>query len=176
MTKNTPSGKRPVYKENEKPADRRNAFASRRFGGRLIGTFMADITRPAFKRKSPLLVRLVMDWDILVGPELAGRSVPRRLRPGVLSVGCAGPVAMEMRYAAPQILERINTACGLYGEYRLRELKLMQDVTISPPSLPQARPAPLSVTIEGLEEGPLREALERLGGHIAARRPASGRK
>lgn len=136
----------------------------------MIGALVPSVTKPAFKRKSPLFMRLILDWESIVGPSMAQQSEPCRLRPGVLTLRCSGPMAMEIQYAIPQLLERINTACGLRGEGAIQQIKLVQDRKIA-----AARPvtkkaaSPTSVTLPEMEEGPVRDALERLGGHIAAR-------
>lgn len=171
-------GRNPVVKTTQEGAGLQTTYKRekreyRRTGARMIGALLPGLTRAAFRKKSPLFIRLIMDWENFVGATLAQQSEPCRLRPGVLTVRCCGPVAVEIQYAAPRILESINTACGLEGETRLIQLKLVQDKTIhkeqsgSPPkSHKNIRP----VNVEGVEEGPLKEALARLGGQISARR------
>ncbi|WP_370517981.1 DciA family protein [Saccharibacter sp. 17.LH.SD] len=141
---------------------------SSRSGARMIGALIPALTRQAFRRKSPLFVRLVMDWEHIVGPHLAQQSEPCRLRPGVLTIRCSGPVAMEIQYGMPRIIEQINMACGLRGDAVIQQLKIIQDRTIMT-SLPKRRKlSSRPFIVSDMEEGPLREALERLGGHIAA--------
>lgn len=145
----------------------------RRSGARMIGALVPSLTRAAFRKKSPLFMRLIMDWENFVGPTLAQQSEPCRLRPGVLTVRCCGPVAVEIQYAAPRILGSINTACGLDGETRLTQLKLVQDKAIQKEQTlrpPKRRKNIAPAHVEGVEEGPLKEALARLGGQISARR------
>ena len=145
----------------------------RRGTARMIGAFLPSLTKPIFRKKSPLYVRLLMEWDTLVGPTLAEVSEPCRLRPGVLTIRCCGPAAVEMQYAAPRILANINTAYGLYGDEALQYIKLVQDrpVQRKPSRPPQkkwknAPPIPVS----GIEDDELKETLERLGGHIRAKK------
>lgn len=137
---------------------------------RLIGAFMPHLTAPAFKRTPPLLIRLVMDWESLAGPALGRQSIPRRLSAGVLTVSCCGPAAMELQYAAPQLVERLNTACGLWGENRLRQIKIVQDRFAATAPEPVRRRPGAPIVVAEVEEGPLRDALERLGGQIAVHR------
>lgn len=135
----------------------------------MIGALVPSVTKPAFERKSPLFIRLILDWENIVGPHIAQQSEPCRLRPGVLTIRCSGPIAMEIQYAIPRVLERINTACGLRGEQALQHIKLVQDRTVTPPSV-QKRPVSVPhVCVPDVDDGSLREALERLGGQIAAR-------
>lgn len=150
---------------------KRSAFQppSRTRKGMMIGALVPSVTKPAFKRKSPLFMRLILDWDSIVGPSMAQQSEPCRLRPGVLTLRCSGPMAMEIQYAIPQLLERINTACGLSGDGAIQQIKLVQDrkIVAARPLIKKAA-SPTPVPLPEMEEGPLRDALEHLGGQIAA--------
>ncbi|MCX5616412.1 DciA family protein [Bombella sp. TMW 2.2559] len=157
----------------ERKTDGRGWTERRRGRARMIGAFLPVLTKPIFRKKSPLYVRLLMEWDMLVGSALAEVSEPCRLRPGVLTIRCCGPAAVEMQYAAPRILANINTACGLHGEEALHYIKLVQDRPVQRRrSAPSKRPwkdaAP--VPVSGIEDDGLKETLERLGGHIRAKR------
>ncbi|QDH15170.1 DUF721 domain-containing protein [Oecophyllibacter saccharovorans] len=182
-----PGRKRDPSSEGSGPGQGRIATGRRRRSGsqgpearvrgvRMIGAFIPSLTGPAFRRRPPLLVRLVMDWESLVGPELGTRSIPRKLSGGVLTVSCCGPMAMELQYAAPQIVERLNGSCGLWGEERLIRLRIMQDFTQLPSSpAPRARQA-VPLSLPELEQGDLRAVLERLGGHVLQRRQRRGQR
>jgi len=106
--------------------DPKPAWIPKRGGARQIGALVPGITKPAFKKKSPLLVRLSMDWEDFIGPRLSRVTEPRRLSAGSLTLACSGPIAMELQHLAPQIIERINTACGLRGEHLILRLKIVQ--------------------------------------------------
>lgn len=144
-------------------------FPKRTFGIRLIGAYVPRVTQPAFRKKSPLLTRLMLDWEQFVGNALFRVSEPKRLQQGVLTISCQGPMGLELQYNAPQILNRINTSCGLAGEHKLTQLKIVQDRIMSPPAERVFRARVEPQPIEGFEDGPLKEALERLGGRIQAR-------
>ncbi|MCL1515672.1 hypothetical protein CPA54_06905 [Parasaccharibacter sp. TMW2.1890] len=157
----------------DRKADGKGWSDYRRGKGRMIGALLPPLTKPIFRKKSPLFVRLLMEWETLVGPALAEVSEPCRLRPGVLTIRCCGPAAVEMQYAAPRLLANINTACGLYGDEALKQIKLLQDrpVQRKPSHRPQKKwkdAAPVSVN--GIEDAGLKETLERLGGHIRAKK------
>ncbi|AFW00629.1 hypothetical protein BAR24_03820 [Gluconobacter oxydans] len=144
-------------------------WTPKRGGARQIGALVPGITKPAFKKKSPLLVRLSMDWEDFIGPRLSKVTEPRRMSAGTLTLACSGPVAMELQHLAPQIIERINTACGLRGEHLILRLKIVQDMTAFERPRP-ARPKPVQIDVPEIEDDELRDALQRLGGHIGARR------
>lgn len=109
------------------------------------------------------------DWADIVGPHLAAMTVPRRLSAGTLTVACSGPVAMELQHLAPTVIARINTTCG---QGVVSRLKMVQDMTVQPrPQVPPQRPAPPPpVRIDDMPDGPLKDALERLGGWVSTRR------
>ncbi|GBD57691.1 DUF721 domain-containing protein [Gluconobacter wancherniae] len=168
MTKDRISNKHPTASSTQGNAQD-GGWQPRKWGERQIGTFIPGLTKLAFKKKSPLLVRLMMDWEDFVGPRLGRETEPRRMSAGTLTLACSGPVAMELQHFAPQILERINTACGLRGEHTLKRLKVVQDMTAFETPRP-VRPKPLQVNVADIDDEDLRQALERLGGHVSARR------
>ncbi|MFC7610104.1 DciA family protein [Teichococcus aestuarii] len=51
-----------------------------------------------FRRRSPAATHLMTDWPEIVGPVLAAQSMPQKLVGGTLTLGCAGPMAMELQY------------------------------------------------------------------------------
>ncbi|GBR67693.1 hypothetical protein AA103587_0418 [Gluconobacter kanchanaburiensis NBRC 103587] len=110
-----------------------------------------------------------MDWVDFVGPRLGKQTEPRRLSAGTLTLACSGPIAMELQHLAPQIIERINVACGLRGEYGIERLKIVQDLVAFERPSPK-RPRPLQIEVPDIEDEELRLALESLGGHLGARR------
>lgn len=164
-------GKEGSAGDRDKASGAEAAWIARRGGVRPIGLVASGVTKLAFRRKSPLFARLVLDWEAFIGPRLSCQTQPRRLSAGSLTLACAGPVAMEIQHFAPALLERINTACGLSGEARIVRLRVVQDYAAF--SLPGRRPAPrrtVEVSVEGIGDDALRDALGRLGGRIAARR------
>ncbi|MFI4936689.1 MAG: DUF721 domain-containing protein [Caulobacterales bacterium] len=119
-------------------------------------------------------------WREIVGESLAGRSEPVKLiksRTGgaTLELKVAGPVAALVQHQAPLILDRLNLYLGAGSVARLR---IVQGPLSAPP--PKARPTarrgkpPLDAAAERAlaeslaktPEGPLREALRRLGREV----------
>ncbi|MBF0858664.1 DUF721 domain-containing protein [Gluconobacter sp. LMG 31484] len=173
MTKDRGSDKRPSKKKPALEPDgwvpsNRN-WTPRRSGTKQIGTFVQGLTQPVFKKKPPVLARLMMDWVDFVGPRLAKQTEPRRFSAGTLTLACSGPIAMELQHLAPQIIERINVACGLRGEYGIERLKLVQDLVAFERPTPK-RPKPVQIEVPDIEDEELRLALENLGGYLGARR------
>ena len=124
---------------------------------------MPALVRPAFRRRAPATAQVLADWEIIVGPALAAETTPRKLFSGTLTIGCNGPVAMELQHMSEPLMQRIN---GHLGRVAVTRLRFIQD--IPPPFSPAPPPRPQAVAaarraVESLPEGPLRDALESLG-------------
>ncbi|NHN84197.1 DUF721 domain-containing protein [Acetobacter musti] len=141
----------------------------RAFTARSLSALLPAVTRPAFRKRSPVAVTLFLDWHNVVGPNWALRTEPKKLSAGTLTIACLGPAAMELQHMQTSLIERINTWCGPGTVERLR---LTQD--FQPPARSSRAPrsklasAP-PVTLPDMPEGPLRTALEALGSRISER-------
>ncbi len=134
------------------------------WGPRPLGTLIPQLTKPAFRKKSPAGALLMADWADIVGPALAAVTSPKRVTSGTLTIGCAGPVAMELTHLAPQLIARINAQLG---KPLVERLRFVQQAAGSP--APRPRPAPEAVVppaveaaVAGLPAGELRDALAKL--------------
>jgi hypothetical protein len=139
------------------------------YGPRPIGALMPKLVRAAFRRRSPATAQVIADWEAIVGPALAEATTPRRLAAGTLTLACAGPVALELQHLAPALMERIN---GHLGHAVVERLRFVQDPRPPPPAAPPPRALSRAAepAVEGLPEGPLRDALLALGRAVTARR------
>ena len=135
-------------------------------GPRTLASLLPAITRPAFRSRAPAATQLMSDWPALVGPGIAAVATPRRFSGGTLTLAVGGPAAMELQHQATELIARINTALGSRLVERLR---FVQDGVPNHLPLAPRAPAPAPVPVEGLPDGPLHDALARLGGRIAAR-------
>ena len=139
------------------------------------------LTKEALKRRGPAFATIVAEWPNIVGPALAGCTLPEKLgtppRPpkgvtapaqaGVLTLRVAG-AAMELQHLAPQLVERINSFTGFKAVERLRFVQGPMPLAAGPPSAP---PRPLSPderrdigrAVESLADDDLKAALFRLG-------------
>ncbi len=138
----------------------------RRFvwGPRPLGTLIPHLTRPVFRKKSPAGALLMADWAEIVGPGLAAVTSPKRVTSGTLTIGCVGPVAMELSHLAPQLIERINAQLGKPVVERLR---FVQQAATAPPARPRPvaeakLPPRVEEAVGNLPAGELREALAKL--------------
>ena len=115
-----------------KDSDKADGFTPARspYGPRPLGALIPALTKPVFRKKrSPAGAQLMADWAGVVGPALSRVTSPLRFTAGTLTIGCAGPVAMELTHLAPQLIGRINAHLGKPMVDRLRFVQ-------------QARPAP----------------------------------
>lgn len=133
-------------------------------GPRPISALLPRLTRPVFKRRSPAAAHLMTDWPNIVGPVLAAQTVPQRLVGGTLTLGCSGPMAMELQHLGPQLIARIN---GAMGQPLVERLRFVQSATPSQARRP-ARPKPVSLpqqvnyALQEVDDPELRDALARL--------------
>ncbi len=133
-------------------------------GPRALGALLPRLTRPAFRRRSPAGAQLMADWAMVVGPALAAVTSPRRLSGATLTIGCAGPVAMELSHLAPQLVARIN---GHLGRVAVERLRFVQQAA-PPGTVPARRPPDPALPdrverrLAELPDGALREALAKL--------------
>lgn len=141
--------------------------APRNFAPRGIAAVLAPVTRPAFRRRAPAAAQILADWPQLAGPDLAVRATPIKFAGGTLTLGCTGPTALELQYAAPQIMSRLNLALGHAAIERLR----FEQQAPRPLSTPPARPASCHYPppTQELPAGELGEALARLYQGIKSR-------
>jgi hypothetical protein len=139
-----------------------------------------EITKAAFARYGFTQADVVANWAAIVGEELAAVSAPERIRwprgsgeqaqrqGGTLVIRAAPGRALELQYEASRITSRINSFFG-YGA--VGQIKVMQAAELAkgrpkPPPLPE-KPV-CEQQVASVEDGPLREALERLGRGVAS--------
>jgi hypothetical protein len=134
---------------------------------------MAPLTRPVLRRLHPGGAQVMAEWENLVGPGLASRTTPRALDRGTLTIACAGPVAMELTMLAPQVMARINAGLGRVAVTKLRfvQAKTAAPPPAKPPLAPVVLPASLLEKLDGMPEGPLREALAKLAQGVYRKTP-----
>lgn len=117
-------------------------------------------------------------WDEVVGPQIAARTRPEKIRDGVLEVCVDQPTWMQqLQLIKPQILAKLNSRLG---EDALREIYLKRGkvttrtgaATTGTPATPAWRTAPLTpkettelrTLLSGVEDEELRRELESLLG------------
>ncbi|PHK93593.1 hypothetical protein CR162_17830 [Pseudoroseomonas rhizosphaerae] len=159
-----PRGSSPFRRKDEAGRDEPPGWRADR-GPRPLSTLLPKLTRPVFRRRSPAATHLMTDWPEIVGPVLAAQTMPQKLVGGTLTLGCAGPMAMELQYLAPQLIERVNGALGQRVVERLKflQMKMPPPARKAPKPPPVALPQPVSAALEEVADPELRAALARLG-------------
>ena len=140
--------------------------------GRALSKFIRELDLKYGQGASALMAR----WREVVGPEIAHRTEPVKLSkprgggPSALEIRGAGPSAAIIQHQAHEILARVNLFLGAEAVGKLRIVQGPLRRTETPPP-PRRRAAPLDAAQEaalaqGLAaapDGPLKEALLRLG-------------
>ncbi len=153
--------------EQDKPGTGAGRFV---YGPRPLSALVPGVVRPAFRGRMAATAQVLADWAAIVGPAYAALTTPRRLTSATLTIGCTGPVAMELQHVAPALIERINSHLGRAAVERLRFVQ-------EPPPRATAAPIPrrpathaAQAAVAGLPPGELRDSLERLGRVVLAER------
>lgn len=182
MTERTPSGP-----SSDRPAPTRAVAAGRRSGWRLgfspLAATVAELAVPLLGRRGLVEGRLMIEWPLIVGEQLAARARPEKLASrqrgedgAALQVRVAsGAAALELQHAAPQVIERINRYFGFRVVGRLRLVRGPLPAILSAPP-PPAPPPPLApeaqakveAAIAGIEDPQLKQALAALGRRLYA--------
>jgi hypothetical protein len=144
------------------------------YGPRPLGALIPPLVKPAFRKRAPATAQVLADWEAIMGPAIAAVTTPRKLFAGTLSIACIGPVAMELQHLAPTLIARINAHMGQVIVSRLR---FVQDLQPAPPQGKRRLPADAAArsAVEGMPQGPLRDALESLGRMVLSTPPGRSR-
>ena len=120
---------------------------------------------------------LAARWREVVGEDIAKRTEPVKLvkgrngGPSSLEIRVAGPSAALIQHQAHEILARVNLFLGADAVQKLRIVQGPLRVQAEAPAPPRRRAAPLDAAQEATlaaalaetPEGPLKQALTRLG-------------
>lgn len=156
---------------------------------RPIADLVGRAIDPACRRRGFASSELVTLWPELVGTEVAEGSRPEKLvwprrrgeagegEPATLMVSADGPTALILTHAGPQLVERLNAFLGWRAIARIR---VEQNFRPPPPSPVRRRTRPLApeeaaavtACADGIANGGLRQAIERLGRAVLSSRPA----
>ncbi|MGH6853911.1 MAG: DUF721 domain-containing protein [Aestuariivirga sp.] len=136
-----------------------------------------NLTRAAFARYGFAHGELTARWNEIVGEELSRFSEPKQIKwprgaghtSGTLVIRAAPGRGLELQHEAPLIMERINR---FLGHAAIGSIKIVQAATWASggnsPSIPKTPEKKLyDQELAGIEDSPLKAALERLGSGIA---------
>ncbi len=170
-----------LYQGNEAvPAQPPRATA----GPVAVGRFIAPIAGKTLSRGGTAMAGLLSQWHAISGPALAAYTMPAKLTKGAPDPGFpenkpastlhlkVDPVkALEVQYAIPQLVERINQTLGYKA---VAGIRLVQAPVFSgkrPASPKPAIPAPTPVPTADAPQasGKLAAALARMAAGVKAR-------
>ena len=139
-----------------------------------IGTLMAKVMKPALNNRSMNHSRLILEWDQIVGPELARYSQPERLffqtpkgqqEEGTLTIRVTSGAALEFQHLTGLLMERINQFFGYRALTRItlkHGLRVSAIVKKTAPLADPARQEKVDALTQGLPDG-MRSSLATIG-------------
>ncbi len=145
-----------------------------------VGRFIAPIAGKTLSRGGPVMAGLISQWAAISGPTLAAYTSPAKLTktapkldsPGknpasVLHLKVDPARALEVQYAIPQLVERINQTLGYkaVAGIRLIQAPVFSGRRPAPPKPPSPAPAPEAPQ----NAGRLGSALARMAAGVKAR-------
>jgi len=150
-----------------------------------LARLLPKLTRKALGKRGLAEANLLADWATIVGAERAAGCRPEKLSfprgrrsGGTLHLHATPGLAIELQHDAPRLIERIN---GYFGYAAVESLKFLQIPIEGPPASPSpppvADPAELAAMrrrLDDVEDGELRETLDRLGAAVLAESAARG--
>lgn len=164
------------------------ASVTRRAGLRALAGVTPGLTDPLLRKRGFVEGRIVRDWPLIAGAELAAAcmpdslSFPRGRRDGATLRLLAAPArALEIQHALPQLIERVNAH---FGWAAVARIALRQGPLPAPPK-PRLRPMrPLSVAeragvaeqVAPVSDPQLRRRLAALGEAVQAAAKARAEK
>lgn len=162
------------------PEERKAAPPSRR-GVVQVSEIANPMLDKVLAKKAGISTALLGSWDEIAGEDFAENTRPEKItwprrdfagadggyEPGVLTIACEGARALFLTHSQGELISRINT---FFGFPAIRQIRIVQ----KPVSMQVRRSrkiAPLTGSaakklddlMDGVEDGPLRAALTRLG-------------
>lgn len=175
MTKSTPSST-----PSPSPSAAASTQDRRRYGMVAVAVPADRLTKPIFGKHGFASGALIVDWPAIVGSAMATYTLPLRISfpprersGGTLEIKVASSAfAPQIQHLEPLILQKINGHFGWNAVSRLRlrhgPLPAVAPVRPPPPDPPPQAVERLEACLAQVDDPDLRDALERLGRHIAA--------
>ncbi|MEI2386490.1 DciA family protein [Breoghania sp. JC706] len=161
----------------------------RRRGAKPLADLIGGVMEPACRKRGFATADLLALWPDIVGERYGETTQPEALHwprrndgggggtpdPATLVVRCDGPSALFLQHELPQVIQRINMFFGWAAVGRIKIVqkplkRLPQRAIPRLRSLSETEEAELKGRLNGVDEAPLRAALDRLGRAIIAKR------
>ncbi|MBO6521319.1 MAG: DUF721 domain-containing protein [Rhodospirillales bacterium] len=156
---------------------------ARRARSQPLSRVVSGLTRKALDKRGFVDAAIVNEWQSIAGELIGAHSLPDRIRfprdrsqPGTLYLVLEnGALATEVIHFQPILLERINRFFGFraVGDIKIIHGPLPKRGTQKRPPLPAIRPErrqEIEQSLASVGDEELRDALTRLGEHVARRR------
>ena len=133
---------------------------------------------------------MVLNWDEIAGERLAAVSEPLKLQwptraplrspdvptePATLILRVVGAFALEVQHLAPVLCERVNAHLGWRAVHRIAirqgPLERTRQKRRPVPRIDPAAARKVAAETSTIEDEALRNALNRLGGHVFSQKP-----
>ena len=160
-----------------------NEKRSRR-GAVPLSALVGRVINPVARKRGFAAADMIAAWADVVGSDLAAYTRPEKIvwprgeanseLPGVLTLKVDGPRAVVVQHQLDQIVERVNAFFGYaaVGQVRIVQAPLGRSAKPVPEDdgpLSAEDAARLAAATSGVEDEPLREALDRLGRGVLKR-------
>lgn len=151
-----------------------------------VSDLVSGILDPVLAKRAGITTSLVQAWDEIVGERLSGQSRPDQIKwnrrvgdddpfePATLIIACEAGAALHIQHETTEVMARVNAFLGYSAIGRIR---IVQKPVSSPAPIPKkTRQIPedernrIAEKVSGIDDEPLRDALERLGNNVAASR------
>ncbi|HTV67405.1 MAG TPA: DUF721 domain-containing protein [Rhizobiaceae bacterium] len=152
-----------------------------------VSDIASEILDPVLRKRAGISIALVQSWDEIVGTRLADRTRPEKINwprrmtdddpfePATLVIACEGAAALHVQHETTEIISRVNAFLGFNAVGRIKIVQ--KPVNAGPAKLkPVLRPltptetGKIAAKVGAIEDGGLRESLERLGRTVAGSR------
>jgi hypothetical protein len=161
-------------------------------GAVAVGRFIAPIAGKTLSRGGAVMAGLLEQWSAITGPSLAAYTMPAKLTKGapepdfpdnkpasMLHLKVDPARVLEVQYAIPQLVERINQTLGYKAVAGIRLVQAPvfagrrpsspKPLAAKPAPAPAASPAPVSATQVAQPASKLSSALARMAAGVRAR-------
>lgn len=136
---------------------------------------MEPLLRPVVKAHGMGTARLLTQWESVVGPRLAGRTLPEKLSfpkgkktGGTLTIAAENGFATELQHMQPLILERLATYFGYQAITRIAISHTYIPAAATPPTPPVKKVLPDCTALADTVDDPeLKAALQSLAKTLA---------
>ncbi|MEX0693772.1 MAG: DciA family protein [Rhodospirillales bacterium] len=148
-----------------------------------VGRAVSGLTKKALDKRGFVDAAIINEWPAIAGELIGSHSLPDRIRfqrdrtqPGTLYLILEnGALATEVVHFQPVLLERINRFFGFraVGDIKIIHGPLPKPAKDKRPPLPALQPerrSEIEHNLANVDDPELRDALNRLGQHVARRR------